>query len=354
MGRRRVDQAMPPSSPPCPTAGPSAHPPASVKSLWRLRGYLRPHVLALAIMLGTALGGIALAIAIPAGHQGADRRPDHQRRDRRRAAARPPGPRARDPRGGADLLAPLGAVQRGAPDGDRDAPRPLRAAAGAPDELPQQVAVRPAALARHHRPVGDPAVQRLRPALPDHQHPPGHRGDRRAAATCTGRSASSSPSPPLRSCGSPCASRRGTSCLSRRVQDEQGDLATRAEEGAVGIRVIKSFGRSAHVSQDYDVAAQTAARHQPREGPARGPLLDLPGDDPQPRRRGRAAARRHRGGPRGPDARRAGRLHHADAVAGVAGGLARRDPGDVAGGDDRRSAHPRDLRHRARHRRRTR
>ncbi len=49
---------------------------------------------------------------------------------------------------------------------------------------------------------------------------------------------------------------KGYVVLSRRVQDEQGDLATRAEEGAVGIRVIKSFGRSAHVSQDYDAAAQ--------------------------------------------------------------------------------------------------
>ena len=44
--------------------------------------------------------------------------------------------------------------------------------------------------------------------------------------------------------------------VSRRVQDEQGDLATRAEEGAVGIRVIKSFGRSAHVSEQYDAAAR--------------------------------------------------------------------------------------------------
>jgi ATP-binding cassette subfamily B protein len=43
--------------------------------------------------------------------------------------------------------------------------------------------------------------------------------------------------------------------VSRRVQDEQGDLATLAEEGAVGIRVIKSFGRSEHVSQQYDAAA---------------------------------------------------------------------------------------------------
>ena len=48
---------MPPS--------PSDHPPASVRSLWRLRGYLRPHVLALAIMLGTALAGVAVSIAIP-------------------------------------------------------------------------------------------------------------------------------------------------------------------------------------------------------------------------------------------------------------------------------------------------
>lgn len=44
--------------------------------------------------------------------------------------------------------------------------------------------------------------------------------------------------------------------VSRRVQDEQGDLATRAEEGAVGIRVIKSFGRSEHVSTQYESAAR--------------------------------------------------------------------------------------------------
>ena len=43
--------------------------------------------------------------------------------------------------------------------------------------------------------------------------------------------------------------------ISRQVQDEQGDLATLAEEGAVGIRVIKSFGRGEHVSQQYEAAA---------------------------------------------------------------------------------------------------
>jgi ATP-binding cassette subfamily B protein len=44
--------------------------------------------------------------------------------------------------------------------------------------------------------------------------------------------------------------------VSRRVQDEQGDLATRAEEGAVGIRVIKSFGRSRFISEQYESAAR--------------------------------------------------------------------------------------------------
>ncbi len=44
--------------------------------------------------------------------------------------------------------------------------------------------------------------------------------------------------------------------VSRRVQDEQGDLATLSEEGAVGIRVIKSFGRSEHVAQQFEGAAR--------------------------------------------------------------------------------------------------
>jgi ATP-binding cassette subfamily B protein len=45
--------------------------------------------------------------------------------------------------------------------------------------------------------------------------------------------------------------------VSRLVQDQQGDLATRSEEGAVGIRVIKSFGRGDYMSQQYDAAAET-------------------------------------------------------------------------------------------------
>src|SRR3954462_7888036 len=44
---------------------PDHEPPAGVHSLWRLRGYLRPHRWALASMFAAALGGAALAIAIP-------------------------------------------------------------------------------------------------------------------------------------------------------------------------------------------------------------------------------------------------------------------------------------------------
>jgi ATP-binding cassette subfamily B protein len=43
--------------------------------------------------------------------------------------------------------------------------------------------------------------------------------------------------------------------VSRDVQTSRR-LATLAEEGAVGIRVIKSFGRSGHVGQQYDAHAR--------------------------------------------------------------------------------------------------
>jgi ATP-binding cassette subfamily B protein len=44
--------------------------------------------------------------------------------------------------------------------------------------------------------------------------------------------------------------------ISRAVQDQQGDLATLAEEGAVGVRVIRSFGRGRFVSDQYERAAR--------------------------------------------------------------------------------------------------
>ncbi|ADB31345.1 ABC transporter related protein [Kribbella flavida DSM 17836] len=43
--------------------------------------------------------------------------------------------------------------------------------------------------------------------------------------------------------------------ISRRVQDQQGDLATRIEESALGFRVIKAFGRREHVKRQFDDGA---------------------------------------------------------------------------------------------------
>ncbi len=44
--------------------------------------------------------------------------------------------------------------------------------------------------------------------------------------------------------------------ISRRVQDEQGDLATFVEESAVGIRAVKAFGRRRHVSARFGEGAR--------------------------------------------------------------------------------------------------
>ncbi|SEK94574.1 ABC transporter ATP-binding protein [Nonomuraea pusilla] len=45
--------------------------------------------------------------------------------------------------------------------------------------------------------------------------------------------------------------------ISRKVQDEQGDLATFVEESAIGVRTVKAFGRRHHVYDRYDDAALT-------------------------------------------------------------------------------------------------
>ncbi len=44
--------------------------------------------------------------------------------------------------------------------------------------------------------------------------------------------------------------------VSRRVQDQQGDLTTLVEEAATGIRVIKAFGRAPLVSRQYQESAR--------------------------------------------------------------------------------------------------
>jgi len=49
--------------------------------------------------------------------------------------------------------------------------------------------------------------------------------------------------------------RRSYTAVSRRVQDQQGDLTTLIEEAATGIRVIKAFGRAPLMSTDFTASA---------------------------------------------------------------------------------------------------
>lgn len=48
--------------------------------------------------------------------------------------------------------------------------------------------------------------------------------------------------------------------VSRRVQDQQGDLTTVIEESAVGVRIVKSFGRRRLVNERFGLGAQTLYR----------------------------------------------------------------------------------------------
>ena len=66
--------------------------------------------------------------------------------------------------------------------------------------------------------------------------------------------------------------------LSRRVQDQQGDLATLIEEAATGVRVLKALGRGPQASARHDVQATEVYRTQVEKAGLLGSfwaLLDL-------------------------------------------------------------------------------
>ncbi len=244
------------TSPPTETAGPIDHPPAGVGSLWRLRGYLRPHLRSLVIMASTALAGVGLTIAIPLVTKAIIDGPitDHEI-----------GP-----------VLPLGvlALCLGI----------LEAVLIFGRRWVQSTAV----LAMETTMRGD-LYARLQ-ELPMAFHGQWQSGQLLSRVTNDLSSirrffgfgllflvmnilqlvvvtlvllrmywplglvvaAASIPIIALSN-----RFERSYVLISRRVQDEQGDLATLAEEGAVGIRVIKSFGRGRFVADRYDDAART-------------------------------------------------------------------------------------------------
>jgi ATP-binding cassette, subfamily B, bacterial len=236
-------------------SGPTAHPPASVKSLWRLRAYLRPHAWSLLIMLGTSMTGVGVSIAIPLVIK-----------------ALIDGPI--DSHDSSGIL-PLGLAVLG-------------------------LGVLEAVLIWWRRWVQNKAVLAVETAmrrdlyrrlqeLPMSFHGEWQSGQLLSRATTDLSAirrffgfgmlfllvnitqvvvttvvllhmywplglvvaATSAPIVWLSM-----RFEKGYVVISRRVQDQQGDLATLAEEGAVGIRVIKSFGRSSYVSGQYDAAAR--------------------------------------------------------------------------------------------------
>ena len=244
----------PPTTGPDPTAstGPES---AGVHSLWRLRGYLRPHLGKLAIMLGTALVGVGLSIAIPLVTK-----------------AMIDGPVAA---GETDLILPLGFLALGL--------GVLEAALIFWRRWVQSTAVLQIETAMRHD-----LYERLQ-QLPMAFHGKWQSGQLLSRVTTDlssirrffgfgmlflvinvlqltvvtilllfmywplGLVVAVTAFPIV------LLSKRFEDkyvVVSRRGQDEQGDLATLAEEGAVGIRVIRSFGRSEHVSQNYEKGAR--------------------------------------------------------------------------------------------------
>ncbi len=236
------------------TQTPDTQPPAGVHSLWRLRSYLRPHAPTLAIMLAVSLVGVGLAIAIPLVTRAIIDGPVTD--------------------GEIGMLLPLGLLAIG-------------------------LGVLEAALVFWRRWIQSSAVLRIESAmrsdlydrlqqLPMSFHTRWQSGQLLSRAT-TDLAALRRFSGfgliflvvnvlqlvattavllvmywPLGLVVAAAAVpivvlsmrfERTYVVISRRVQDEQGDLATLAEEGAVGVRVIKSFGRSEHVAQQYEASA---------------------------------------------------------------------------------------------------
>jgi ATP-binding cassette subfamily B protein len=240
---------------PSPAPDPQSDPPAGVHSLWRLRGYLRPHVLSLALMMVAALGGVALTIAIPLVTKALIDGPisNHE----------------------SEALVPLGLLALGL--------GVLEAVLIWCRRWVQSAAVLGVETAMRHD-----LYERLQ-QLPMSFHSRWQSGQLLSRAT-TDLSAIRRFSGfgmlfliinivqvvitvvvllrmfwPLGLVVAATAVpivwlsmrfEKRYVLVSRRVQDEQGDLATLSEEGAVGIRVIKSFGRGDHMAGRYDVAAE--------------------------------------------------------------------------------------------------
>ena len=140
--------------------------------------------------------------------------------------------------------------------------------------------------------------------------------------------------------------------LSRAAQDQSGNVATHVEEQALGLRVVKAFGREEYAYERFDERATALFDTEVQQGRGVGEVLDAARGHPQRQPDRRAGPRRLRRGQRPGHHGHAGRVHHDDAVAGVADRLAGLPAVDDAGVDDGGQPRRRDLRRAARDHRR--
>jgi ATP-binding cassette, subfamily B, bacterial len=232
------------------------HPPASVHSLWRLRGYLRPHLTSLVIMLLTSLAGVGVSIAIPLVTKAMIDGPITHHDS---SAILPLGLLAL----GLGVLEALLVFWRRWIQSD--------AVLGVETDIRHDLYARLQQLpmAFHGRWQSGQLLSRVTTDLSSIRRFSGF-GLLFLVINITQLSVVTlvllNMYWPLGLVVAAAAIpiiylsmrfERAYVVVSRRVQDQQGDLATRAEEGAVGIRVIKSFGRGGFMSEKYDEAART-------------------------------------------------------------------------------------------------
>ncbi len=237
------------------TTGPNDHPPASVRSLWRLRGYLRPHVGTLSIMMGTALVGVGLSIAIPLVTKAMI---DGPITDKEIGPVLPLG-----------LLAlALGVVEAALIFWRRWVQSTTVLSVETVMRHDLYVRLQQLPMAFHGHWQSGQLLSRVTTDLSSIRRFFGFgmlfliiNVVQLVAVTVVllnmywplGLVVAVTAIPIVALSN---RFERRYVVISRQVQDEQGDLATLAEEGAVGIRVIRSFGRSEYVSEHYEGGAR--------------------------------------------------------------------------------------------------
>ena len=301
---------------------------------------------------------LTVAVAQPGGHR-LDPADDQ---GRHRRAGAPPGPAwALDPRPRGDgcrhhrgrAVVPPAVAGLARHHGRRGGhpQRPLRAPADPADVVPRPLAVGPAAVANHERPELDSPVHVVRHGLPVAQRPPDHRGHRHPArdvlAAGRGRRGVDR-ARHLDGAALPAgvhpAVAAGAGPVRPRRHPRRGVRARRPGDQVVRPRTL----RVRPVRQ----TAHRSLRHAGAPGVGVGEVLDAARGHPEPDADHRAGSRRLCGRPRFRHHGHARRLHHDDAVAGLAHRIAGLPAVDDAGVVHRREPDRRDLRRATRNHRR--